>query len=146
MMTKTDLVDDFDDILAGRRLSREGGSGLTPGPRASAGLASLVFALIALEELGSGADDAVAVIGLSVFLSVLAHGLTAAPLATRYEHAATANRPEPGEPEPDLPVRGLPRRLDTAAHHTTHAKSNYAPSGTSPGRSGPSGSSADGPR
>ena len=51
------------------------------GPR---GLASLVFALIALEELGTGADHAVAVIGLTVFLSVLAHGLTAAPLATRY--------------------------------------------------------------
>jgi sodium/hydrogen antiporter len=66
----------------------------------------------------------VAVIGLTVFLSVLAHGLTATPLATLYGHVATANRPEPGEPEPDLPVRGLPRRLDTAAHHTTHAKSN----------------------
>jgi hypothetical protein len=31
VMTKTDLVDDFDDIVAGRRLSREGGSGPTPG-------------------------------------------------------------------------------------------------------------------
>jgi sodium/hydrogen antiporter len=56
------------------------------GPR---GLASLVFALIALEELGTGANDAVAVIGLTVLLSVLAHGLTAAPLATRYGQAAT---------------------------------------------------------
>lgn len=91
------------------------------GPR---GLASLVFALIALEELGAGADDAVAVIGLSVFLSVLAHGLTAAPLATRYGHAATALTPEPGVRLPDLPVRGLPRRPETSAHHRTHAKKN----------------------
>jgi NhaP-type Na+/H+ or K+/H+ antiporter len=91
------------------------------GPR---GLASLVFALIALEELGTGADDAVAVIGVTVFLSVLAHGLTAAPLATRYGRAATAKGPEPGEPVPDLPVRGLPGRLETAAHRRTHAKMN----------------------
>lgn len=82
------------------------------GPR---GLASLVFALIALEELGSGADAAVAVIGLTVLLSVVAHGLTAAPLATRYGRAATAKTPEPSEPVPDLPVRGLPRRVDAAA-------------------------------
>jgi NhaP-type Na+/H+ or K+/H+ antiporter len=91
------------------------------GPR---GLASLVFALMALEELGAAADDAVAVIGLTVLLSVLAHGLTAAPLATRYGHAATSKTPGPGEPVPDLPVRGLPRRLDTAARHRSHAKTN----------------------
>jgi len=91
------------------------------GPR---GLASLIFALMALEELGTAADDAVGVIGLTVFLSVLAHGLTAAPLATRYGQAATAKTPEPGEPVPDLPVRGLPRRLDTTARHRTHAKKN----------------------
>jgi NhaP-type Na+/H+ or K+/H+ antiporter len=83
------------------------------GPR---GLASLVFALIALEELGAEADEAVAVIGLTVFLSVLAHGLTAAPLATRYGRAATARTPEPDEPVPDLSVRGLPRRLDRTTH------------------------------
>ncbi|SHN45146.1 cation:proton antiporter [Cryptosporangium aurantiacum] len=51
------------------------------GPR---GLASLVFALLALEELGAAADGAVAVIAATVLLSVLAHGLSAAPLATRY--------------------------------------------------------------
>jgi NhaP-type Na+/H+ or K+/H+ antiporter len=90
------------------------------GPR---GLASLVFALIAFEELGTGADDAVAVIGLTVLLSVLAHGLTAAPLATRYGRATTELPPEPDEPVPDLPVRGLPRRLDTADHRT-HAKTS----------------------
>jgi NhaP-type Na+/H+ or K+/H+ antiporter len=57
------------------------------GPR---GLASLVFALLAIEELGGGADDAVGVIGLTVFLSVLAHGFSAGPLAARYGRAAAA--------------------------------------------------------
>jgi NhaP-type Na+/H+ or K+/H+ antiporter len=79
------------------------------GPR---GLASLVFALLALEELGAGADEAVAVIGVTVFLSVLAHGLSAAPLAASYGKAAAASRgpePEAREPLGDLPVRGLPR-------------------------------------
>jgi len=77
------------------------------GPR---GLASLVFALIALEQLRAAAEQAVAVITLTVLFSVVAHGLTAAPLATRYGRAATARTPEPAEPVPDLPLRGLPRR------------------------------------
>jgi sodium/hydrogen antiporter len=51
------------------------------GPR---GLASLVFALLALEDLGPEVEQAVAAIGLTVLLSVIAHGLTAAPLAARY--------------------------------------------------------------
>jgi NhaP-type Na+/H+ or K+/H+ antiporter len=76
------------------------------GPR---GLASLVFALLALEELGAGADEAVAVIGMTVFLSVLAHGLSAAPLAARYGATAAGRGPEHGGPVGDLPVRGLPR-------------------------------------
>ena len=50
------------------------------GPR---GLASLVFALLALEELGSDADLAVTIIGATVLMSVLAHGLSAAPLVER---------------------------------------------------------------
>jgi NhaP-type Na+/H+ or K+/H+ antiporter len=56
------------------------------GPR---GLASLVFALLALEELGPAADEAVALITLTVLLSVVAHGLTAAPLAARYGRGVT---------------------------------------------------------
>src|SRR6478752_1645551 len=44
------------------------------GPR---GLASLVFALLALEALGSVSDQAVAVITATVLLSVLAHGFSA---------------------------------------------------------------------
>ena len=65
------------------------------GPR---GLASLVFALLALEELGSHADGAVAVITLTVLLSVLAHGLTAAPLATRYGRTANIPAERPTAP------------------------------------------------
>lgn len=55
------------------------------GPR---GLASLVFALLGLEALGGEADEAVAVIAVTVLLSVIAHGLSAAPLAARYGRAS----------------------------------------------------------
>jgi sodium/hydrogen antiporter len=60
----------------------------------STGLASLVFALLALEELGH-ADEAIAVIGLTVLLSVLAHGLSADPLAARYGRAVTGHGQQP---------------------------------------------------
>jgi sodium/hydrogen antiporter len=77
------------------------------GPR---GLASLVFALLALEDLGSAADHAVAVIALTVLMSVVAHGLTAGPLATRYGRAEAPRSPAPRGPVTDIPIRGLPRR------------------------------------
>jgi sodium/hydrogen antiporter len=66
------------------------------GPR---GLASLVFALLALEELGDAANEAIAVIGFTVLLSVFAHGLTAAPLASRYGRSAIGgvDRPKSGK-------------------------------------------------
>ena len=52
------------------------------GPR---GLASVVFGLLALEDLGeSAARPAITVIAFTVLLSVLAHGLSADPLASRY--------------------------------------------------------------
>ena len=78
------------------------------GPR---GLASLVFALLALEALGPVSDQAVAVIAATVLLSVLAHGFSAAPLAARYGRAAAAAGPEPGGPVPvsPAPARGLSR-------------------------------------
>ena len=79
------------------------------GPR---GLASLVFALLALEELGSGAGPAVSVIAATVVLSVLAHGFTSGPLASRYGAAERARGVEPDVPGAHLPVRGLPRRAD----------------------------------
>jgi NhaP-type Na+/H+ or K+/H+ antiporter len=63
------------------------------GPR---GLASLVFALLAVEELGPRADPAVVAIAITVFLSVLAHGLSAAPLAARYGRAVGARARRPG--------------------------------------------------
>ena len=83
------------------------------GPR---GLASLVFALLALEALGPVSDDAVAVISATVLLSVLAHGFSAAPLAARYGRAATAAGPEPGGPVTvtRAPARGLSRKQEVA--------------------------------
>jgi sodium/hydrogen antiporter len=68
------------------------------GPR---GLASLLFALLALEQLGQAADQAVAVIAVTVILSVIAHGVTAAPLAARYGRAAGRIR---GSGEPMAPA------------------------------------------
>jgi len=52
------------------------------GPR---GLASVVFGLLALEDLGqTAAEPAVTAIGVTVVLSVIIHGATADPLARRY--------------------------------------------------------------
>ena len=52
------------------------------GPR---GLASVVFGLLALEDLGhAAAQPAVTAIGVTVVLSVIIHGATADPLARRY--------------------------------------------------------------
>ena len=62
------------------------------GPR---GLASVVFGLLAVEELGPAADTALATIAVTVLLSVVAHGVTAKPLAARY--AAHATTPDAAE-------------------------------------------------
>jgi NhaP-type Na+/H+ or K+/H+ antiporter len=51
------------------------------GPR---GLASVVFGLLAVEELGKHADVAVAAIATTVLMSVVAHGVTSGPLARDY--------------------------------------------------------------
>ena len=67
------------------------------GPR---GLASLVFALLALEDLGPDVDQAVAAIGVTVLLSVVAHGLTAAPLAASYGRAQSSVANNVGRPNP----------------------------------------------
>ena len=72
------------------------------GPR---GLASLVFALLALEALGPVSDEAVAVIAATVLLSVVAHGMSAAPLAARYGRAMGGVRSgDPPEARPDTAV------------------------------------------
>lgn len=78
------------------------------GPR---GLASIVFGLLALEELGPSSDlvhDVTGVISLTVLLSVAAHGATAGPLARRYGAWAEASQ-APIEMEPatePMPSRG----------------------------------------
>jgi len=79
------------------------------GPR---GLASVVFCLLALEELGSqAAHHAAAVISFTVVLSVVVHGATADPLAGRYAGhlAGHAGRSADGE-LPGIPERRLIRR------------------------------------
>ena len=63
------------------------------GPR---GLASVVFALLAIEELGGGsqlAATAVAGVALTVLLSVVLHGVSAGPLGRRYVLAEAEPKP-----------------------------------------------------
>jgi NhaP-type Na+/H+ or K+/H+ antiporter len=90
------------------------------GPR---GLASVVFALLALEELGSPvAGNAVAVITITVLLSVVVHGVTAEPLAARYARLlARRTADQAALKAPDMPERRLIRR-------------NSPPQGDTPGR------------
>jgi NhaP-type Na+/H+ or K+/H+ antiporter len=90
------------------------------GPR---GLASVVFALLALEDLGlPAASQAVAVITVTVLLSVVLHGVTADPLAQRFgpRLAPAAGGADPaGLPDaPDVPERRLIRRAPGAASET----------------------------
>ena len=76
------------------------------GPR---GLASVVFALLALEDLGQRvAGHAVSVIGLTVLVSVIVHGATANPLARRYGPRIAL--PATGTEDAALPERRLIRR------------------------------------
>ena len=95
--------------LAGARLGRATVALLGWfGPR---GLASVVFALLALEELGSrSAGRAVGVITITVLLSVIIHGATAEPLAARYARQL-ARSPEADAPAglSDIPDRRLIR-------------------------------------
>jgi NhaP-type Na+/H+ or K+/H+ antiporter len=74
------------------------------GPR---GLASVIFALIAVEELGPLADEAVAFIGLTVLVSVIAHGASARPLAARYGATVASRHPAESARMPELPVRRI---------------------------------------
>ncbi|HEY2692921.1 MAG TPA: hypothetical protein VGJ50_31105, partial [Streptosporangiaceae bacterium] len=79
------------------------------GPR---GLASVVFGLLVLEDLAPAEGrPAVAVIAFTVLLSVVAHGLSADPLASRYG-ARLAPVPGAGAPAglSDIPERRLIRR------------------------------------
>jgi len=78
------------------------------GPR---GLASIVFALLAVEELGESEPvmiDIAGVIALTVMISVVAHGVSAGPLAARYgSWAARTHAPIEVEPSVEpMPSRG----------------------------------------
>jgi NhaP-type Na+/H+ or K+/H+ antiporter len=81
------------------------------GPR---GLASIVFALIVIEESRlPGEDLIVLAVYLTVGLSVFAHGLTAAPLANRYadwfeRHPRDKAPPLEAAPTTVTRIRGLP--------------------------------------
>jgi NhaP-type Na+/H+ or K+/H+ antiporter len=86
------------------------------GPR---GLASVVFALLAIEELGDAAGAAVAVVVTTVLLSVVAHGLSASPLARRFgARMATDGGTDGTTPRPTSrlgrPVPGEPRHPEAA--------------------------------
>ena len=79
------------------------------GPR---GLASLVFALLALEELGSGADEAVAVIAATVSLSVL----RTASARLRWRHGTAPRWQLVPRNQAAPPRRGPPRRSSRPDH------------------------------
>jgi NhaP-type Na+/H+ or K+/H+ antiporter len=83
------------------------------GPR---GLASVVFALLALEDLGEkAAAPAVTVISVTIVLSVLAHGGTAEPLAERYAAAVSRAGDGPAHAaRPELTIRRLIRQTSAA--------------------------------
>ncbi len=65
------------------------------GPR---GMASIVFALLAFDDLGSDAQTLVSLVSITVALSVLAHGVSATPLIERYSKVVA-------DTDADAPVR-----------------------------------------
>ena len=76
------------------------------GPR---GLASVVFTLLAVEELGEGsaAAPAVAAVAFTVLLSVIFHGVSAGPLAAALRAVPAAPGPG-GRRSPVATLRGSP--------------------------------------
>ena len=80
------------------------------GPR---GLASVIFALLAFDTLDTaGGNRVLAAVTITVVMSVVAHGITASPLAARYGAAVAAFHPHGPEnlPAPELRPRTLPVR------------------------------------
>lgn len=92
------------------------------GPR---GLASVVFALLAVEELEVDASlqQVLATISLTVLLSVLAHGLSADPLAVRYGAWVSRQRAE----QESAPA-AEPHPRSTMMHRTRQAARPPEPS------------------
>ena len=86
------------------------------GPR---GLASIVFALIVIEESQLPHEHLIVLaVYLTVGLSVFAHGLTASPLANRYARLVRAPPPRHGTADGERPDRGDPRpRVDAPVGH-----------------------------
>jgi NhaP-type Na+/H+ or K+/H+ antiporter len=73
------------------------------GPR---GLASVVFALIAFDSLDpTEANRVLPAVAATVVLSVIAHGITAAPLANRYARRAASLHPDQPEHTTTPPLR-----------------------------------------
>ena len=110
------------------------------GPR---GLASVVFAVIAFDSLqGSEATTVLAAITLTVLVSVVAHGFTAAPLSRRYgEHVAAlaASTPE-REAVPGLATRMLTTHRRVARRRRPRARRiSSGPPGAASARRGGTG-------
>lgn len=89
------------------------GTGLSPsttlflgwfGPR---GLASILFALLIVEQLGTAQAHTIMLVTiLTVGMSIIAHGVSAAPAARRYGAMARARGECPEtEPAPEMPTR-----------------------------------------
>ena len=93
------------------------------GPR---GLASSCLPCWLSRRAGSAADEALSVIAVTVFLSVLAHGLSAAPLATRYGRSAAAA----GDQSPAAQCRWHPRGASPSDAVGARERSAETPSGT----------------
>ena len=74
------------------------------GPR---GLASILFALLIVEEAGvPHGEELLAITVVTVALSALFHGVSAAPLAKRYGRlAARMGESEENKPAAELPLR-----------------------------------------
>ena len=80
------------------------------GPR---GLASVVFTLVAYDELNGRAiaPQLVEITTWTILLSVLAHGLSSGPLAARYGRSLAAAPPDSPEMVPVEPARVRRRTL-----------------------------------
>ena len=74
------------------------------GPR---GLASILFALLVVEQLHSEAAKTILIVAtLTIALSIVAHGVSAAPLAARYARLAQ----DQGDCPENMPVSEMPTR------------------------------------
>jgi NhaP-type Na+/H+ or K+/H+ antiporter len=93
------------------------------GPR---GLASILFALLVVEKLGTAqAEKIMLVAGVTVLLSAYAHGLTAAPWARGFARRAETMRPD------------APERMPMTEHHVGYPHTERPRTGNSGVRSHP---------